>query len=209
MHRVFRIVRDHLDDQPPLPGILRDQLAPVVRLSPSGERELVAMRWGFPAPPGIGARPIGNIRKCTKLILAALAEQGIPLPRPRHLLLLLRRSAEAPLLVCHRSDAPALRLRGTLAALDRPTTERDQGTSAVQLPHHRAERGGEGCASERHASHRGGGGLGGVARGGCPHGAEAATAMAGGTASDRRSRLARRRALDGLLMEMPLMSARC
>jgi len=61
MHRVFRIVRDHLDGQPPLPGVLRDQLAPIVRLSPAGERELVAMRWGFLAPPGIGARPIGNV----------------------------------------------------------------------------------------------------------------------------------------------------
>ena len=46
----------------PCRGILRDQLAPIVRLSPAGERELVAMRWGFPAPPGIGARPIANIR---------------------------------------------------------------------------------------------------------------------------------------------------
>jgi putative SOS response-associated peptidase YedK len=62
VRRVFGIERDHLEGQPPLPGILRDQLAPIVRLSPAGERELVAMRWGFPAPPGIGARPIANIR---------------------------------------------------------------------------------------------------------------------------------------------------
>lgn len=62
MRRVFQIEKDRLGDQPPLRGILRDQLAPVIRLSPSGERELVQMRWGFPAPPGIGARPIANIR---------------------------------------------------------------------------------------------------------------------------------------------------
>jgi putative SOS response-associated peptidase YedK len=62
MRRVFRVAIDHLGNQPPLRGISRDQLAPVVRLLPSGERELIAMRWGFPAPPGIGARPIANIR---------------------------------------------------------------------------------------------------------------------------------------------------
>jgi putative SOS response-associated peptidase YedK len=62
MRRVFRVAVDHLGNQPPLRGISRDQLAPVVRLLPSGERELIAMRWGFPAPPGIGARPIANIR---------------------------------------------------------------------------------------------------------------------------------------------------
>ncbi len=62
MRRVFRLEKDDLGGQPPLRGILRDQLAPNIRLTPAGAREEVAMRWGFPAPPGIGARPIANIR---------------------------------------------------------------------------------------------------------------------------------------------------
>jgi len=34
----------------PQPSIFPDTLAPVVRINPAGDRELVLMRWGFPTP---------------------------------------------------------------------------------------------------------------------------------------------------------------
>jgi putative SOS response-associated peptidase YedK len=57
-----RAMRDRTGNQPPLPAIFPDQLAPVVRTARDGVREVVTMRWGFPPPPAAGKRPVTNIR---------------------------------------------------------------------------------------------------------------------------------------------------
>ena len=56
-----RAMRDITGNQPPLPAIFPDQLAPVVRTGIDGVREMLNMRWGFPQPPA-GGRPVTNIR---------------------------------------------------------------------------------------------------------------------------------------------------
>lgn len=56
-----RAMRDRTGNQPPLPAIFPDQLAPVVGLSKEGVREVVTLRWGFP-PAGGGKRPVTNVR---------------------------------------------------------------------------------------------------------------------------------------------------
>lgn len=56
-----RAMRDRTANQPPLPAIFPDQMAPVVGTSKEGLREVVMMRWGFP-PAGGGSRPVTNIR---------------------------------------------------------------------------------------------------------------------------------------------------
>jgi putative SOS response-associated peptidase YedK len=62
IRRLFRIDRDRTGNQPPLPGIYPDQLAPVIRTARDGAREMIRMRWGFPPPPNLGTRPITNVR---------------------------------------------------------------------------------------------------------------------------------------------------
>jgi|CXWL01.1.fsa_nt_gi putative SOS response-associated peptidase YedK len=61
-----RAMRDSTGNQPPLPAIFPDQIAPVVRTGADGVREVVNMRWGFPPPPQnagkSGGRPVTNIR---------------------------------------------------------------------------------------------------------------------------------------------------
>lgn len=59
---ITRSMRDQTGNQPPLPAIFPDQLAPVVRTGEDGAREVLNMRWGFPPPPGAGARPVTNVR---------------------------------------------------------------------------------------------------------------------------------------------------
>jgi putative SOS response-associated peptidase YedK len=39
-----------------------DQIAPIVRNSVDGERELVMARWGMPGPPKFGGQPVTNVR---------------------------------------------------------------------------------------------------------------------------------------------------
>ena len=56
-----RAMRDRTANQPPLPAIFPDQMAPVVGVSKEGMREVVMMRWGFP-PAGGGKRPVTNVR---------------------------------------------------------------------------------------------------------------------------------------------------
>ena len=56
-----RAMRDRTGNQPTLPAIFPDQLAPVVRKDHEGVREMINMRWGFP-PPGAGKRPVTNVR---------------------------------------------------------------------------------------------------------------------------------------------------
>ncbi|SDR57946.1 hypothetical protein SAMN05519103_05940 [Rhizobiales bacterium GAS113] len=41
-------MRDETGNQPPLPGIFPDYLAPIVRTGAGGTRELVKARWGMP-----------------------------------------------------------------------------------------------------------------------------------------------------------------
>lgn len=62
---ITRAMRDQTGNQPPLPAIFPDQLAPVVRTAKDGAREVINMRWGFPPPPSAGARPVTNIRNLT------------------------------------------------------------------------------------------------------------------------------------------------
>lgn len=61
MRRLARVMRDNLGNQPPLPAIFPDQLAPVIRRDAAGERSLDPLRWGFP-PPELGKRPVTNVR---------------------------------------------------------------------------------------------------------------------------------------------------
>ncbi len=56
-----RAMTDRTGNQPPLPAIFPDQLAPVARTGADGAREVLNMRWGFP-PPASGKRPVTNIR---------------------------------------------------------------------------------------------------------------------------------------------------
>ena len=60
--RLFRVGRDSTANQPPLPAIFPDQVAPVVRIGHDGARVMEAMRWGFPPPPNLDTCPVTNIR---------------------------------------------------------------------------------------------------------------------------------------------------
>jgi putative SOS response-associated peptidase YedK len=54
--------RDETGNLEPLPGIFPDQVAPVVRNTPDGARELILMRWGFPSPPRAKSKITTNVR---------------------------------------------------------------------------------------------------------------------------------------------------
>lgn len=54
-------MRDSTANQPPLPAIFPDQMAPVARTGKDGVREVLNMRWGFP-PAGGAKRPVTNVR---------------------------------------------------------------------------------------------------------------------------------------------------
>ena len=60
--RLLGVMADHTGNQPPLPAIFPDQVAPVVRIGDEGSREMLPMRWGFPGPDSAGGRPVTNIR---------------------------------------------------------------------------------------------------------------------------------------------------
>jgi len=62
MRRLFAIKRDLTGNLASMPAIYPDMLAPVVRIAKDGERQLEMMRWGFPPPPNLGARPVSNVR---------------------------------------------------------------------------------------------------------------------------------------------------
>ena len=47
----FRAQHDRTGNLPLFPGIFPDQMAPIVRAGPEGERELALARWGMPGPP--------------------------------------------------------------------------------------------------------------------------------------------------------------
>ncbi len=46
---LFTVKHDRAGNLPPLPAIFPDQMAPVIRVGPDGERELVMARWRRPA----------------------------------------------------------------------------------------------------------------------------------------------------------------
>lgn len=62
IRELARAMRDTTGNLPPLPGILPDQMAPVVRNGRDGEREVAMLRWGFPPVAKPGARPFTNMR---------------------------------------------------------------------------------------------------------------------------------------------------
>jgi putative SOS response-associated peptidase YedK len=53
---------DSSGNQPSLPGIFPNQMAPVVHTAADGVRELTTMLWGFPPLNKPGAKPITNVR---------------------------------------------------------------------------------------------------------------------------------------------------
>jgi putative SOS response-associated peptidase YedK len=57
-----RAALDTAGNLPSMPAIFPDAMAPVVRNTVEGERELTMMRWGMPGPPQFGAAPITNVR---------------------------------------------------------------------------------------------------------------------------------------------------
>ena len=59
---LFRTAHDRTGNLSAFPGIFLDQLAPIVRSSGDGERELVMARLGMPGPPQFGGQPVTNIR---------------------------------------------------------------------------------------------------------------------------------------------------
>ena len=59
---LFAVKHDRAGNLAPLPAILPDQMAPIVRLGAEGGRELVMARWGMPAPPQHGGQLVTNIR---------------------------------------------------------------------------------------------------------------------------------------------------
>jgi len=59
---LFHFTRDSAGNLGPMPAIFPDTLAPVVRTTSDGGRELAMMRWGFPPPPNLGTRPVSNVR---------------------------------------------------------------------------------------------------------------------------------------------------
>ena len=81
IRRIVKVMHDRSGNLPSLPGISPDYEAPVVRLTPEGERELVMLRWGMPGPPAYGGAPITNIRNTKKSALAGLAQAGESLLR--------------------------------------------------------------------------------------------------------------------------------
>lgn len=70
-----RAMRDRTSNQPPLPAIFPDQMAPVVGTSKEGMREVVMMRWGFP-PAGGGKRPVTNVRNLDSAYWRGWLEQS-------------------------------------------------------------------------------------------------------------------------------------
>jgi putative SOS response-associated peptidase YedK len=58
---LFRAAHDRTGNLPLFPGIFPDQLAPIVRNSADGERELLMARLGMPGPPQFGGQPVTNI----------------------------------------------------------------------------------------------------------------------------------------------------
>lgn len=67
IRELARAMVDRTGNLPPLPAVFPNRMAPVVRGTPEGQRELLMMRWGFPPPFIPGSKPrnpyLTNIRK--------------------------------------------------------------------------------------------------------------------------------------------------
>jgi putative SOS response-associated peptidase YedK len=61
---LFRTAHDRTGNLPTFPGIFPDQLAPIVRNGPDGERELVMARWGMPGPQQFGGHLAWRRERC-------------------------------------------------------------------------------------------------------------------------------------------------
>src|SRR4029450_9354966 len=66
LRRFFKVGRDDTGNQPPLPGIYPDMMAPIIRQE-AGERVMQMARWGMPTPPrylrpGAIDRGVTNVR---------------------------------------------------------------------------------------------------------------------------------------------------
>lgn len=63
IRNLFRVAHNRAAPVEPLPAIFPGHIAPVVRSAADGERELVAMSWGFVLPqPGRAPRRVTNVR---------------------------------------------------------------------------------------------------------------------------------------------------
>ena len=91
----FRAPHDRTGNLPLFPGIFPDQMAPIVRYGPDGERELVMARWGMPGPPQFGGAPITNIRNVGSPHWRGWLGQAKPLRRPCDIVLRIRRHQAA------------------------------------------------------------------------------------------------------------------
>lgn len=59
---VFKVDRDLAGNQNRWSAVLPDDMAPIVRRTEAGDRQLEMMRWGFQAPADLGKAPVINIR---------------------------------------------------------------------------------------------------------------------------------------------------
>ena len=62
IREIARAMLDLSGNLQPLPAIFPDGVAPIVRVTGAGQRELAMARWGMPGPPQFGGHPITNIR---------------------------------------------------------------------------------------------------------------------------------------------------
>ncbi|OKO70137.1 hypothetical protein AC629_40745 [Bradyrhizobium sp. NAS80.1] len=58
---LFRVVNRYVGNLAPMPGVFRENPAPVIRDTDAGS-EMVTMRWGMPPPPRTGGPRVTNIR---------------------------------------------------------------------------------------------------------------------------------------------------
>jgi putative SOS response-associated peptidase YedK len=62
LRRFFKVGRDDSGNQPPLPGIYPDMMAPII-CQENGERIMQMARWGMPTPPRcLIDRGVTNVR---------------------------------------------------------------------------------------------------------------------------------------------------
>jgi putative SOS response-associated peptidase YedK len=54
IRQITQAIYDKTGNMPPLPGIFRDQMAPIVRAADDGARELMMARWGMQAMTCVG-----------------------------------------------------------------------------------------------------------------------------------------------------------
>ena len=87
----FRAANDRTGNLPLFPAIFPDQMAPIVRNGPDGQRELAMARWGMPGPPQFGGQPNTNIRNVSSPHWRGMARQAQSLRRSCNVVLRIRR----------------------------------------------------------------------------------------------------------------------